>query len=209
MLKIMNYAVGQLQANCYLIADEAAGKALVIDPGDDAEFLSEILLRHRLKPLMILATHGHFDHLMAARTLQLAFNLPFLVHQEDRFLVKSLRRRALYYLGVDPGPAPEINGYLQDRQTLKFGKASLTVVHTPGHTPGSVCFYSKKENFLLTGDLIFSEGAVGRSDFSYSDSAKLSCSIGKILKYPPATRIFSGHGKASEIGWELNYHRPA
>jgi glyoxylase-like metal-dependent hydrolase (beta-lactamase superfamily II) len=153
---------------------------MIIDPGDDAEYIMTHLSQ---KPSMIVATHGHFDHIMAAYAIQIAFNIPFYIHPKDIFLLKMMQSSAKHFLGlphVDPPPIPT---------PIK----NLPFIHTPGHTPGSICL--QLDDILIVGDTIFADGSVGRSDHSYSDPAKLSKSIGTIRSYPKNTRILPGHGE--------------
>lgn len=171
--------VGSMATNCYVIDD------MIIDPGDDAEYIMSHLTQ---KPSMIVATHGHFDHIMAAYALQLAYNIPFYIHEDDIFLLGRMQSSAKHFLGlkeVDPPPVPS-----------KI--IDLPFIHTPGHTPGSVCFYFKKENILFSGDTIFADGGVGRTDHEYSDKAALSRSIQTIFSLPPETKLFPGHGGTND-----------
>ena len=177
-MNIETLVVGRMATNCYI----AGG--MIIDPGDDAEYIISYLTA---KPTMIVATHGHFDHIMAAYALQLAYNIPFYIHEEDIFLLSRMQSSAKHFLGlkeVDPPPVPS---KIKD----------LTFIHTPGHTPGSICL--PVGDVLFTGDTIFADGAVGRTDFSYSKPLLLAESIKKILSYPVGTRILSGHGEESKI----------
>ncbi len=176
-MKIETLVVGQMATNCY-IADD-----IIIDPGDDAEYI----MAHAKNPKMIVATHGHFDHIMAAYALQLAYSIPFYIHPDDIFLLATMQSSAKHFLGlrdVDPPPKPT------PIENLPF-------IHTPGHTPGSICL--KFGNALFVGDTIFAHGAVGRTDFSYSDPVKLSESIQKIRSYPADTRLLPGHGEETHI----------
>jgi hydroxyacylglutathione hydrolase len=202
MLSIVTLPVGQMQTNCYLVADEELPDCLVIDPGDDAEYIKQEISRRKLIPKLIIATHGHFDHIMAVTELQLIFRIPFFVHSDDEFLVCSMRKSARYFLGIDCGPEPKVNGYLKDSQKLVLGKETFTVISTPGHTPGSVCIYSKANNTLFTGDLIFAGGGIGRTDFSYSSSQKLQISLKKIFNISSSTVIYPGHGDDSTLSDE-------
>ena len=173
-MKIETLVVGQMATNCYIVGDA------IIDPGDDPEYIISHLSS---KPKMIVATHGHFDHIMAAFAIQKAYNIPFYIHKDDIFLLRSMQSSAKHFLGlkdVDPPPKPA------PIQHLPF-------IHTPGHTPGSICLLFG--DALFVGDTIFAGGAVGRTDYSYSDPLKLSESIKKILLYPPQTRILPGHGE--------------
>ncbi len=180
------FVVGSMATNCYIV------DGMIIDPGDDAEYIMSHLT---VKPTMIVATHGHFDHIMAACALQLAYNIPFYMHEGDFFLLSRMQSSAKYFLGlkeVDPPPVPS---KIKD----------LPFIHTPGHTPGSICLYFKKDNILFSGDTIFADGAVGRTDFSYSKPLLLAESVQKILAYPAGTRILSGHGEQTTVKNERSF----
>lgn len=175
---IERLVVGSMATNCYI-----AGK-MIIDPGDDAEY---IMSHIKEKPKMIVATHGHFDHIMAAYALQLAYNIPFYIHDDDIFLLSRMQESARHFLGlkdIDPPPKPS-------------NIIDLPFIHTPGHTPGSICVVG--DGVLFTGDTLFADGAVGSTDFSYSSVEKLALSVKKILSYAPGTRLLPGHGGETHI----------
>ena len=132
--------VGALQVNCYVLGCETTRQAIVIDPGDEAEAILAALDQHGLTLTRILATHGHFDHLLACRELQERTGAPFYLHPADRPLVATLRRTCMAWLGYDPGPPPDITGDLTPGETIQAGDIALEVRHTPGHSPGSVTF---------------------------------------------------------------------
>lgn len=206
MFKVVTLPVGQLRTNCYLLIDKKTADTLIIDPGDDADYIERIMTDKKCKPLKIVATHGHFDHIMAATELKLAYNLPFLINKKDEFLVKNLKSSAKYFLGIETDPPPPINGYLKEKENIELGNNLLEIIATPGHTPGSLCLYSKESNILFTGDLLFADGGVGRTDFSYSSSSDLAASLTKIFHLPAQTKIFPGHGRSSTLGKEKFYH---
>lgn len=206
MFKVVTLPVGQLRTNCYLLIDKKTADTLIIDPGDDADYIERIVTDKKCKPLKIVATHGHFDHIMAATELKLAYNLPFLINKKDEFLVKNLKSSAKYFLGIEADPPPPINGYLKEKENIELGNNLLEIIATPGHTPGSLCLYSKESNILFTGDLLFADGGVGRTDFSYSSSSDLAASLTKIFHLPAQTKIFPGHGRSSTLGKEKFYH---
>lgn len=184
-MSIETLVVGQMATNCYIV------NGIIIDPGDDAEY---IMSRLMTKPTMIVATHGHFDHIMAAYALQIAYNIPFYIHPDDNFLLATMRSSAKHFLSlkeIDPPPTPS---------PLK----NLSFIHTPGHTPGSTCL--QFEDVLFTGDTIFADGAVGRTDFSYSSPELLKTSLYGILLLPPQTRILPGHDKETTVGLEKSFH---
>lgn len=191
---ITTLTVGQMAANCYLFDH------YIIDPGDDAEYISEMLTRLHIKPVAIIATHGHFDHLMAARALQLAYGIPCYLAAQDTFLARRLKNSARQYLGISTDPPPIVT------ELTGTHIGPFDIVATPGHTPGSVCLYAKDPGMLITGDTIFAGGAVGRSDWQYSDVYALRDSLSRILSFPQETLLYPGHGEASTVLKERAYH---
>ena len=197
-MKVETLVVGQMATNCYIFADNGYG--VIIDPGDDAEYISDTLTRLSVKPIMIIATHGHFDHIMAAFAIQKIYDIPFTMHKDDEFLLANMQKNARHFLGLPSvDPPPKVTKYLKGKDCIKVGSQTAVVVHTPGHTPGSVCLYIKDAGVLFVGDTIFAGGVVGRTDFSYSDQQKFSESLKTILSYPASTRILSGHGEESTV----------
>lgn len=198
-LVIKTLVVGQLQTNCYLLINKETNKALIIDPGDSSDYITSILQDEKTIPVKILATHGHFDHILAAYELQLNYQITFMVHQKDVFLVKEIRKRSQFYFPEAIAIPPKINNYLKHDQIINLGKYQIQVIETPGHTPGSVSLYIKEQNILFTGDTLFANGGVGRTDFSYSSVGDLNKSLAKIYKLPGKTIIYPGHGSFSSI----------
>jgi glyoxylase-like metal-dependent hydrolase (beta-lactamase superfamily II) len=197
-MRIETLVVGQLQTNCYLVWDEKTEEGIIIDPGDDAEYIINKLRDFNIKPVAILATHGHFDHLLAVNELKMAYKIPFMLHKKDLSLLGRTRESARYFTGLDVGPAPKVDIFLKNKDQIKFGQEKLQVLETPGHSPGGVGFYSKDRGVLFSGDTIF-QGSVGRTDFSYSSETDLLKSIKKIFKLPLDTRILPGHGPETTI----------
>lgn len=194
LFEIHPLQVGQMRTNCYLVKDKKSSQTLIIDPGDDGEYIIEQLSKLQCIPKLIIATHGHFDHIMAVLTISLTFQIPFRLNCKDQFLVDKMRENARHFLEIDPGPSPLIDHDLTDRDQLKVGDINFAVIETPGHTPGSVCLYDKRYNILLCGDLMFSQGGVGRTDFSYSNKNDFYRSLLKILKLDDKTEVYPGHG---------------
>lgn len=195
--EIITLVVGQMSTNCYIVADHTLGSAIVIDPGDAPDYISDRLEGLKLKPKLLLVTHGHFDHLLAARALQLNYQIPFLVHAADIFLVERQEEAARHFLGLTSvDPPPQVTRRLRPQEILEVGTVKLKVLSTPGHTPGSVSFYFEGEKAVFVGDLIFAGGGVGRTDFSYSQPAELVKSLDKILHFPTNTYLYPGHGPA-------------
>ena len=205
-MKILKFSLGQMQANCYFLIE--GQNCLIIDPADDAPFILEELQRHRLNLVGMLATHGHFDHLMAVGEIQKSFDIPLFIHKDDKFLTDRVEQTAEYFLGYKPVilPIKKIKNLKID-DVLRIKKFKIKIIYTPGHTPGSCCFYFKEENALFTGDTLFKDG-IGRYDFSYSNKDKLKNSLENIFKLPKETIIYSGHGEDTTIQDEINSDLP-
>lgn len=183
--------VGQLQTNCYLVWDKKTKKTLIIDPGDDAELIINRIRDLNLKPLLLLATHGHFDHLLAITELRLSLKISFLMHPKDLFLLNRASKTALHFTSIPADLILPPDRFLKDKQVIIFGESELSVIHTPGHTPGGVSFRSS--GMIFCGDTLFAQG-IGRTDFKYASAPQLQNSISQILEFPPKTRIYPGHG---------------
>ncbi|KPJ70398.1 hypothetical protein AMJ51_02040 [Microgenomates bacterium DG_75] len=199
-MKIERLVVGQLQTNCYLVWDEESRQAIIIDPGDDGDYIIRKVLDLQLGPKAIVATHGHVDHILAVTELKLAFRRPFWIHQGDLFLVRRMQASAKHWFGIEVDPPPEIDKFIKEGELIKFGKEQLKVMETPGHSPGGVSLYGG--GVLFSGDTLFCRG-VGRYDFSYASREDLFASIkNKLFKLPDETRVYPGHGPETTIGEE-------
>ncbi len=143
-MKIVTLSLGPLQTNCYLVYDPLSNEGVVIDPADEAEFIAEKIQTLKFKLKALIATHGHFDHVLAAGELQMIFNVPFLIHRKDLFLLKQMNQSASHWLGYPINKPLPINiKFLKENEEIKFGNFNLKVLETPGHTPGSICFVKK------------------------------------------------------------------
>jgi len=204
VLTIEKVVVGQLATNCYLVFDDKSRETLVIDPGDDADLIVNRIRDLELKPRGIVATHGHFDHLLAVNDLKMAFEIPFLLSRKDEVMLAWFQKSAQHFVGFDPGPAPTIDKDLG--QELSISNFQFSIIETPGHTPGGVCLYSRRESVLFSGDTIFAEGAVGRTDYPYCNHDNLIKSVDRLLQLPPETVVYPGHGADTTIGDEKAFH---
>lgn len=198
MLKVDTLTVGVMKANCYLVYERSI--VLIIDPGDDAEFITQRIIQNNLEPKAILATHGHYDHNMAAFALKVNFNIPYLVNAEDTFLLKRMGVTTKHFEKIYSDPAPNPDGYLKEDKKIELGRSFFTVMEIPGHTPGSVALYNPDEAIVFVGDTIFEGGAIGRYDFSYSSKDTLFKSIGKLMQLPDEVCIYPGHGGSTTVG---------
>lgn len=193
--------VGVLQCNCSILGDETSGEAIVVDPGDDIPSILSILTRHKLTVKQILITHAHIDHIAGAARLKAVTGAPILYNQLDLPLVKMMDVQA----GWIGAPTPEVHppdDTLQDGRVIAIVGLSGSILHTPGHTQGSVCFYLPEKSLLLAGDTLFA-GSVGRTDLPGGDGRTLIRSIhDKLLVLPDSTLVVPGHGPNTSIGKE-------
>ncbi len=193
-MQIKTLTVGSLQTNCHLLKDEQTQQAIIIDPGDEADFITTTIIENKLEPVGMLLTHGHYDHCLGALELQLNFNIPAYLHQSDLFLYQKAHSSAKYFSNIKIPALPSIRNFLEDNQIISFGESSLQVIHTPGHTPGSCCFLS--DTHLFTGDTLFATGP-GKADRSYSSKTDLQKSLSKLESAVRDTQstiyVYPGH----------------
>ncbi|ADC89852.1 beta-lactamase domain protein [Thermocrinis albus DSM 14484] len=192
--------VGLLSVNCSLLVDEESGEVLLVDPGAESHLLMREL--EGLKPVGIVATHGHIDHVGQVKTLKELLDVPFYMHPLDIPLSNDP-----IWPGFDkqigaqlPCPPPDV--YLEDGMRIKLGKKTLRVLHTPGHTPGLCCLYAEEEGVLIAGDLLF-KGSVGRWDLPGGDLNALRRSLRRVLEeLPDDTLVVCGHYDETTLGHE-------
>jgi len=194
-------AVGPLQCNCSIIGDETAREAMVIDPGDDIEDVLALIRKHNLQVRQIVITHAHIDHVGGAMKLRAATGAPILLNQNDYALLKMLDVQAAW-IGVAPPGKVEIDQSLGQADSVKAGSLSATVLHTPGHTEGSVCLYFPADKKLIAGDTLFA-GSIGRTDLPGGSFDKIIHSLHeKVLALPDDTVVVPGHGPLTTIAEE-------
>jgi glyoxylase-like metal-dependent hydrolase (beta-lactamase superfamily II) len=193
--------VGPLQCNCSVIGDEATREAMVIDPGDDIEDVAAIIQRHKLKVKQIVITHAHIDHVGGAMKLRALTGAPILLNQNDYTLLKMLDMQATWVGMPAPGDV-KIDAELAHGESLSAGSLSANVLHTPGHTEGSVCLYFPAEKLLIAGDTLFA-GSIGRTDLPGGSLDKIMRSLHqRVLALPDETVVIPGHGPKTTIGDE-------
>lgn len=194
--------VGILACNCSIVGDEATGDAIVIDPGDDIERVQEILARHGLRARYIVATHAHIDHVAGIEKLQRASGAAVLLHEGDLPLYQNLAMQAAW-LGVRPPGTVEVDQFLREGDALRWGSLQLEVLHTPGHSPGSLSLHlSGEQRGIFSGDTLF-QGSIGRTDLWGGSFDQILRSIHEtLLRFPDETPVFPGHGPSTTIGEE-------
>jgi glyoxylase-like metal-dependent hydrolase (beta-lactamase superfamily II) len=194
--------VGMLACNCSIVGDEATGEAIVIDPGDDIERVQEILARHSLRARYIVATHAHIDHVAGIEKLQRASGAAVLMHEGDLPLYQNLAVQAAW-LGVRPPGMVEVDQFLREGDALRWGSLQLEVLHTPGHSPGSLSLHLPGEHRrIFSGDTLF-QGSIGRTDLWGGSFDQILRSIQEtLLRFPDETPVYPGHGPTTTIGEE-------
>ncbi len=191
-MKIQTFTVGMLSTNCYVVNCQETREAIIIDPGLDVLSEADQIVRYVgksiLKVKFIVNTHGHSDHIHGDSVLKKKYKVPICIHAYD----------AHFLTGLDEVAQPA-NILLEDEAMLKFGEAMLKIVHTPGHTPGSISLVGEK--LVFTGDTLFA-GGIGRTDFPGGSDRDMKLSLEKLLRFPGDYVVYPGHGVASTIGDE-------
>ena len=195
-----HFEVGPLACNCYIVGDPDAREAIVIDPGGDADTIASALAEKELRVTAIVATHAHFDHVIAAQRIRELTGAPFYLHDADKPLLSWYRESGRIFLGVDLPDPPDVDSSPSEGDRVRAGSVELEVVHTPGHSPGSIS--------LVTGDVIFSgdtlfAGSIGRTDLPGGDAQALVSAVRhKLFEWPDQTPVHPGHGPATTVGRE-------
>jgi glyoxylase-like metal-dependent hydrolase (beta-lactamase superfamily II) len=211
--------VGKLQCNCHIVGDPQSREAIVVDPGDDAARILEVIERHHLKVTAIVVTHTHIDHVVGLHRLQEATGAPVYVHGDDLGLYRALEQQAAWLGWKTPEPA-RIDQLVREGDVIRWGRYQGQILHTPGHTPGSICLYMPSDmpatqddgghakaaksgtGQLFAGDTLFA-GSIGRTDlWGGSFEEIINSLMGKVLALPDTTIVYPGHGAATTIGRE-------
>lgn len=193
--------MGPLQCNCSIIGDEQTHEAMVIDPGDQIEDILSILQAENLTLKQIVVTHAHIDHVGGAMKLKAATGAPILMNQKDESLLKMLDVQAAW-IGMRPPGAVKLDETVGEGRVLHLGPISSTVIHTPGHTEGSICLYFAEQKMLVAGDTLFA-GSIGRTDLPGGSYEKIIRSLhNQVLQLPDDTEVIPGHGPITSIGEE-------
>ncbi len=201
-IQTLKLTLGPLQTNCYIVGDTDTGDAIVIDPADQAELLAQTARERDWTIRHILATHGHFDHILASRDLKAQTGAPFHIHRIDLPLLEAMPDRVREWLGIDVPPAAEADHLVEAGDTITAGGIALDVLFTPGHSPGHVSYVLRSEEIVFSGDCLFL-GSIGRTDLPGGDHDRLLRSIvEQLLPLGDAYTVAPGHMHHTTIGYE-------
>ena len=198
-MRIENFYPGSWGSNCYLLS--VGSHAAIVDPSADATALVSVLRERGLMLDMILLTHGHFDHTVSVDALRDMTNAPLLIHEEDAEMLGDAHKNAFYALFRMERTHRPADRLLQSGDVLTLGKETIRVLHTPGHSRGSVCYLCNDE-FLITGDTLF-DASYGRYDLYGGNLGELTASLASLRELPQNLRIYPGHGSSEQLGVAL------
>jgi hydroxyacylglutathione hydrolase len=194
--------VGPLQCNCTILGDLVSRKAIVVDPGGDSEILLERLVELNLQVERIIHTHAHLDHFLASGKMKEATGAKLALHREDLFLWDMLEDQCRMF-GIPFETPPPPDQWLENEEEIDLNDLQGKALHTPGHTPGSMCFLFESQKLLIAGDTLF-QGSIGRTDLWGGDFKKIEKSIQeKLYTLDEETSVITGHGESTSIGHEM------
>ena len=201
---LAHHVVGPLQCNCYIVGTQGSKEAIVIDPGDDADELARSIAEQELRVTAIVATHAHFDHIVAAGRLRELTGAPFYLHRDDGPILDWMQESGRMFLGIELPPPPEVDRDAGEGELLTVGGKTLEVLHTPGHSPGSISLVG--ESAIFSGDTLFA-GSVGRTDLPGGDTDALVTAVKeKLFTFDEDTTVYPGHGPSTTLGEEKRYN---
>jgi glyoxylase-like metal-dependent hydrolase (beta-lactamase superfamily II) len=200
-LLIETFVVGPFPNNLYLLTDTVSRQSVVIDPSIESDAAITRVQENGSALQAIWNTHGHLDHIYDNALWKERFDVPIWMHEADTFFLEHLREQAIW-LGLAPGNPVAPDHHFHAGQTVSIGEHSAQLLHTPGHSPGSVSLYFAGQNVLFGGDVLF-QGSVGRTDLPGCDAAQLQNSLRALMQLPPQTRVLPGHGEETTLGEEL------
>lgn len=202
--KIEQLVLGMVSTNTWFLMNTESKEMVIFDPADEPERIEQKIAQMEGIPKAVLLTHGHFDHMMAAEALQQRYGISTYALRQEKALLEN---PGMNLSGLWASPysfTPD--QWVTDGEKLSLAGFSIQVLHTPGHTAGSCCYYIKEENALFSGDTLFA-GSVGRTDFPTSDGGKMRESVHFLLeKLPDETRVYPGHNEETTIGYEKRYN---
>jgi len=196
------FPVGPLQCNCSIIGDPKTRKAIIVDPGGDSEKIIQIVLDLSLEIITIVHTHAHLDHFLASGKMKELTGANLMLHKDDLFLWNTLEDQCRMF-GIPYKKTPPPDKYIKHEEEINFAGIQCKALHTPGHTPGSMCFLLENFKLLIAGDTLF-QGSIGRTDLWGGDFQKIEQSIKeKLYTLDEDTLVITGHGASTSIGSEI------
>lgn len=196
--------LGMVSTDTWFIKHKEIGEMLIIDPADRADVIARQVAKMEGTPKAVLLTHGHFDHMMAAQDLREQYNIPIYALEEEKELLANARTNLSGSWAT--ACTLEADHLLKDKEEIQLAGFDIQVLHTPGHTAGSCCYYIKEENILFSGDTLFA-GSVGRTDFPTSSPKQMKESLKRLLnELPGETVVCPGHGEQTSIAYEKRYN---
>lgn len=203
-LELQQCIVGPVRTNCYLLMNKDTKEVLITDPGDEAEKIYAMAERMGGKPAGILLTHGHYDHILAVNEMKEHYNIPVYACINEKDVLRDVTKNLSGY--GRKSCQIEADHWLEDLEVFEAAGFSIQLVHTPGHTEGSACYYLKEEGILLSGDMLFC-GSVGRTDLPTGSTAQIVKSLHRLLEVlPEETEVYPGHESMTTIGHEKRYN---
>lgn len=200
LLRILE--LGPFLSNCYIVGSERTREGMVIDPGAEGKSILRNIEEMGLNIKLIIATHCHIDHISAVMEVKEATKAEFLIYKDEEPYLEKGKVHSLLFFGL-PLKAPAPDRLLEEGEEIKIGELSFTIIHTPGHTPGSICLFG--QGVVFTGDTLFNLG-IGRSDLPGGDYSLLLKSLNKIAALPDETIVYPGHGPQTTIGYEKKWN---
>ena len=204
MIQIKKFTFNPVQENTFLLYDETK-ECIIVDAGcyfeNEKKELDDFISENGLKPVKLVNTHCHFDHLLGVTYCRSKYNIPFLAHKDDAFLVeRAVESGDRFAVPLEPIDQPD--GFLEEGQKIKFGDSFLEMIHVPGHAPGSIVFHQPEQKFIIAGDVLF-YGSIGRTDLPMGSFEQLTSNIkNKLFILPDETAVYCGHGPETSIGFE-------
>ncbi len=206
MLKIQIFEVNPIRENCYVVSDDSK-EAVIIDCGvyyeEEQQAIKNYIKDNNLKPVHLIATHGHLDHNFGNNLIFEEYGLKLEINENDEDLIKGLKEQAHNMFGLDLDfDCTHIDHYFEPKEEIAFGNHKFSIISSPGHSAGSVTFYCKEENIAFTGDTLF-KGSVGRTDLPGGSQFMIIQSLRELAQLPDNTIVYPGHGEQTTIGYEL------
>lgn len=205
MITLKQFSFSPFEEATFVLSDQT-GECIIVDAGcytrEEREALKHYIAGAQLKPTLLLNTHGHVDHLLGSRFVTDTWNVPFAMHKADSYLLENAVTQGQMF-GLRTEAPPAVDRWVEEGEEILFGNSGLSVLHVPGHSPGSLLFYCSEQAFLIAGDVLFA-GSIGRTDLYGGNYDTLIDGIyAKVLVLPPETTVYPGHGPKTTIEREL------